>query len=68
MPSVRALARVTMTAAFQRMYALIRRSWYSSPGNHGSASAGIVLTYGVETVAGKSTCLVRARSSSFMRR
>ena len=28
----------------------------SSPGNHGSDSRGIVLTYGVETVAGKLTC------------
>ena len=46
----------------------MRRSWYSSPGNHGSASAGIVFTYGVETVAGNSTCLVRARSRSFIKR
>jgi hypothetical protein len=41
---VRVLARLTMIAAFQRMYARIRRSTYSSPGNQGSASAGIVLT------------------------
>ncbi len=68
MPSVRMLARTTITAAFQRMKARIRRSMCSSPGNHGSSSAGMVFTYGVETVAGKSTCMVRARSSSFMRR
>ena len=62
MPSVRALARVTMTAAFQRMKARIRRSRCSSPGNHGSSSAGMVFTYGVDTVAGKSTWRLRARS------
>ena len=38
---------------------------YSSPGNHGSCSGGMVLTYGVETVAGKPTWCSRARSSSF---
>jgi hypothetical protein len=32
-----------MIAAFQRMYARIRRSTCSSPGNHGSDSGGIVL-------------------------
>ena len=68
MPSVRMFARTTMTAAFQRMNARIRRSTCSSPGNHGSSSAGIVLTYGVETVAGNSTCSARARSSSFISR
>ena len=31
----------------------MRRSMCSSPGNHGSWSGGMVLTYGVETVAGK---------------
>src|SRR5947208_8259572 len=68
MPSDRVLARVTMTAAFHRMKARMRRSRYSSPGNHGSWSGGMVLTYGVETVAGKPTCSSRARSSSFMSR
>ncbi len=33
----------TMTAAFQRMNARIRRSISSSPGNHGSRSGGMVL-------------------------
>ena len=46
----------------------MRRSMYSSPGNHGSSSGGMVLTYGVETVAGKLTCDSRARSRSFDRR
>ena len=36
-------ARDTMMAAFQRMYARMRRSTCSSPGNHGSRSGGIVL-------------------------
>ncbi len=36
-------ASLTMTAAFQRMNARIRRSMSSSPGNHGSRSGGIVL-------------------------
>src|SRR5256885_13253705 len=36
-------ARETMTAAFHRMYALIRRSTCSSPGNHGSRSGAMVL-------------------------
>ena len=62
MASERTLARTTMTAAFHRMKARIRRSRYSSPGNSGSASDGMVLTYGVDTVAGKSTCVWRARS------
>ena len=44
MPSATWLARTTMMAAFQRMYARIRRSMYSSPGNHGSWSDEIVLT------------------------
>ena len=64
MPSALVLARTTMTAAFQRMYARMRRSMCSSPGNHGSCSRGMLLTYGVETVAGKLTCDSRARSSS----
>ena len=34
----------TITAAFQRMNARMRRSMYSSPGNHGSWSGGMVLT------------------------
>ena len=38
------LALLTMIAAFQRMYARSRRSTCSSPGNHGSASGGMVLT------------------------
>ena len=42
-PSPGRFARETMMAAFQRMYARIRRSMYSSPGNHGSRSGGIVL-------------------------
>ena len=46
----------------------MRRSMYSSPGNHGSWSGGMVLTYGVETVAGKPTWFSRARSSSFISR
>ena len=33
----------TITAAFQRMNARIRRSMSSSPGNHGSRSGGMVL-------------------------
>ena len=33
----------TMTAAFQRMNARMRRSISRSPGNHGSRSGGIVL-------------------------
>ncbi len=38
------LAEETVTAAFQRMNARIRRSTSSSPGgNHGSRSGGIVL-------------------------
>jgi hypothetical protein len=32
-----------MIAAFHRMYARMRRSMCSSPGNHGSASGAIVL-------------------------
>src|SRR5579884_1908722 len=46
----------------------MRRSMYSSPGNHGSWSGGMVFTYGVETVAGKPTWAARARSRSFMSR
>ncbi|CAB5069169.1 unannotated protein [freshwater metagenome] len=60
MPSAWWLARTTIAAAFQRTYARMRRSMCSSPGNHGSYSAGIVLTYGVETVAGNDTCNSRA--------
>ena len=37
-------ARCTSTAAFQRISRRNARSWSSSPGNHGSASTGIVLT------------------------
>jgi hypothetical protein len=36
-------ARCTSMAAFQRMYARIRRSVCSSPGNQGSRSGGMVL-------------------------
>src|SRR6185437_12309076 len=68
MPSVRMFARTTITAAFQRMNARMRRSTNSSPGNHGSSSAGMVFTYGVDTVAGNSTWRVRARSNSFINR
>ena len=42
-PSSGRFARETMIAAFHRMNARIRRSMCSSPGNHGSASGGIVL-------------------------
>ncbi|MEY4009923.1 MAG: hypothetical protein RLZZ93_615 [Actinomycetota bacterium] len=63
MPSVVWLAWDTMTAAFQRMNARMRRSMCSSPGNHGSFSRGIVLMYGVETVAGKLTWVSWARAS-----
>ena len=68
MPLARLLARLTMTAAFQRMKARIRRSMCSSPGNHGSFSGGMVLMYGLDTVFGRPTPSSRARSSSFMRR
>ena len=44
MPSACLLAFTTMTAAFQRMNARMRRSMCSSPGNHGWASVGMVLT------------------------
>jgi hypothetical protein len=44
MDSDRELARTTMMAAFHRMEARMRRSRYSSPGNSGSASVGMVLT------------------------
>src|SRR4026208_331206 len=64
MPSAFLLARTTMAAAFDRTKARIRRSMYSSPGNHGSCSRGMVLMYGVLTVAGKLTCLALARSRS----
>ena len=37
------LALETMTAAFHRMKARIRRSISSSPGNHGSRSGGMEL-------------------------
>ena len=37
------LALDTITAAFQRMNARIRRSISSSPGNQGSRSGGMVL-------------------------
>ena len=62
MPSVVRFAWETMTAAFQRMNARMRRSMCSSPGNHGSFSRGIVLMYGVETVAGKLTWVSWARA------
>ena len=55
MPSALVFARTTITAAFQRMYARMRRSKCSSPGNHGSYSLEMLLMYGVETVAGKLT-------------
>ena len=42
-PSSGRLARDTIIAAFHRMYARMRRSMCSSPGNHGSRSGGIVL-------------------------
>ena len=53
MPSACLLAFTTITAAFQRMKARMRRSRSSSPGNNGSSSGGMVLTYGVDTVAGR---------------
>ncbi len=43
MPGALALARVTMTAAFHRTKARMRRSMVSSPGNHGSRSGGMEL-------------------------
>src|SRR5690606_21911747 len=65
MPSACLLAFTTITAAFQRMNARMRRSRSSSPGKNGSCSGGIVLMYGVDTVAGTPTCSSRARSRSF---
>ena len=47
MPSACLFALTTIIAAFQRTKARMRRSMCSSPGNHGSCSRGIVLTYGV---------------------
>ena len=44
MPSACLLAFTTITAAFQRMKARMRRSMSSSPGKKGSSSGGIVLT------------------------
>ncbi len=44
MPSAFLLARSTMTAAFQRTKARMRRSMCSSPGNQACSSAGMVLT------------------------
>ena len=44
MPCERALARTTMSAAFQRMIESIRSSISSSPGYAGSCSTGIVFT------------------------
>ena len=64
MPSAALLALTTIAAAFQRMKARIRRSMCSSPGNQGSSERGIVLTYGVETVAGNDTWLSLARAMS----
>jgi hypothetical protein len=63
-PSPGRLARLTMTAAFHRMYARIRRSTYSSPGNQGSPSGGMVLMKSVARRPGTPTCCERARSSS----
>ena len=68
MPSAALFALTTIIAAFQRAKARIRRSMNSSPGNHGSDSRGIVLMYGVDTVAGNDTCASRARSRSVERR
>ena len=45
------LARTTIAIAFQRMIERSRRSTSRSPGNGASRSAGIVLTYGVLSVA-----------------
>ena len=44
MPSAALLAFTTITAAFQRMNARMRRSRSSSPGKKGSSSGGMVLT------------------------
>ena len=44
MPSACLLALTTIAAAFHRTKARMRRSMNSSPGNHGSASRGMVLT------------------------
>ena len=60
MPESRMFALVTITAAFQRIQRRIRRSRSSSPGNQGSSTAGMELTYGLETVAGKPTWLALA--------
>src|SRR5919202_830864 len=68
MPLAFLLARLTITAAFHRTKARMRRSMYSSPGNHGSFSGGMVLMYGLETVFGRPTPSSRARSRSFMSR
>ena len=66
MPSAMWLARTTITAAFQRMYRRINFSICGSPGNHGSRLAGMVLTYGLEMVAGNPTWVSCARSRSFI--
>ena len=58
------LARDTITAAFQRMYARMRRSTASLPGNHGSRSGGMELMKSVLRSAGTPTCFSRARSRS----
>ncbi len=55
MPSARVLALTTITAAFQRMNARMRRSISTSPGNQPCSSVGMVLTYGVDTSAGVPT-------------
>src|SRR5207247_10806325 len=47
-PSEAALARRTMTAAFQRRYARTRRSRVRSPAIAGCSAAGVGLTYGVD--------------------
>ncbi|MND02345.1 hypothetical protein D3C83_216900 [compost metagenome] len=52
MPAERWFAFTTMTAAFHRTNARMRRSIASSPGNHACSRAGIVLMYGVDTIAG----------------
>ena len=57
-------ARVTITAAFQRMRRRYRRSVCSSPGKYGSSCTPMVLTYGVVIAVGIATLRSRARRSS----
>ena len=64
MPSAALLAFITIAAAFHRMKARMRRSMYSSPGNHGWSSVAIVFTYGVQVGGALPTFSSPARSMS----